>query len=234
MYKAIQAERLYEQVVEQIEERILSGDLHTGDQLPSERQLAEQLNVSRTVVREAVKALSQKGLVEIRTGRGTFIKDGTPEAVRHSLNLMMRFEQDAGPHWLVEVREIIEPEIAALAASRINEKRLLTLKEAIAEMDASLDRIEDYIAADLKFHSALAEATDNPLILKLVDTIVDLLQEQRAKIGVTTNGPLRAQIHHKQIFEAIERRDPESARREMRAHLQQVREDGEEALSKNP
>ena len=233
MYNPIQVERLYEQVIGQIQDRIISGELRPGDRLPSERELAEQLNVSRTVIREAVKALSQKGLVEIRTGRGTFITDGTPEAVRHSIDLMMRLEQASGQRWVVEVREIIEPEIAARAAGHMTDECLGTMQAAIDAMENSIDDIDSYVAADMRFHTALAEAAGNPLILKLIDTIFDLLQEQRKRIGRVSHGPQRAQMHHKLIFEAVKRGDEEAARQAMRAHLEQVRVDTELVVSGN-
>src|SRR5947209_1142112 len=116
MYEAIQSERLYEKIVEQIERRIWSGELKVGDQLPAERELGDQFHVSRTAVREAVKALREKGLVEVRPGRGTFVTNGTSQAVRDSLGLMMKFSLGNGSREIVEVREMIEPEIAALAA----------------------------------------------------------------------------------------------------------------------
>src|SRR5207245_5188617 len=90
VYKAVRTSRLYEQIVQQIEESILKGTLKTGDQLPAERELAEQFGVSRTAVREAIKALSEKGLVEAYSGRGTFITNGTSQAIRQSLDLMMK------------------------------------------------------------------------------------------------------------------------------------------------
>src|SRR5512136_427194 len=103
-YQVIQSERLYEKIVEQIKGRIVSGELKIGDHLPSERELAEQFQVSRTAVREAVKALSEKGLVQVRPGRGTFITNGTSQAVRQSLGIMMKIGQAGGTRDLVEVR----------------------------------------------------------------------------------------------------------------------------------
>ena len=93
MYKVVRSSRLYEQIVQQIEDSILKGTLKSGDQLPSERELALKFGVSRTAVREAVKALHEKGLVEAYSGRGTFITNGTSEAVRQSINLMLRIDQ---------------------------------------------------------------------------------------------------------------------------------------------
>src|ERR1700680_4396054 len=119
VYKLVRTSRLYEQIVQQIEESIVKGTLKAGDQLPAERELAQRFGVSRTAVREAVKALSEKGLVEAYTGRGTFVTDGTSRVVKHSLDLMLRIGQQEGSTFLAELRQILEPEIAALAAQRI-------------------------------------------------------------------------------------------------------------------
>ncbi len=224
-YEAIQTERLYAKIVEQIQRRILSGELKVGDHLPPERELAEQFHVSRTAVREAVKTLSEKGLVQVRPGKGTFIANGTSQAVRHSLGVMMKIGQIEGTNDLVEVREIFEPEIAALAAQRAGEEHIAVMREAIETMDAALADANAYIEADLDFHLALAEASQNSLIPLLIDSFVDLLREQRLGIFHVQGGPERGQVHHRKIFEAILRRDPEAARNAMRTHLHQVRED---------
>lgn len=225
MYKLVRTSRLYEQILQQIEDAILKGTLKPGDQLPAERELAQQFGVSRTAVREAVKALREKGLVEAYSGRGTFVTDGTSQAVRQSLDLMMKIGQPGGTTHLAEVRAILEPEIAALAAVRAEEEDIATMREAVAVMDRSGLDGDAFIEADLDFHLSLAEAAANPLILSLIDSIVGLLREQRMRVFKVDGGPERGQLHHKRILEAVERRDSEKAREAMRAHLQQVRED---------
>src|SRR5215468_1883021 len=135
MYKIVQTSRLYEQIVQQIEDSILKGDLKPGDQLPAERDLAQRFGVSRTAVREAVKALREKGLVEAYSGRGTFVTNGTSQAIRQSLDLMIRIGRHEGAVHLAELRQILEPEIAALADSRIKEQLLSTMREAVKTMD---------------------------------------------------------------------------------------------------
>lgn len=225
MHKTIHTSRLYELIVQQIEESVLKGMLKAGDQLPAERDLALQFGVSRTAVREAVKALREKGLVEAYSGRGTFITDGTSHAIRQSLGLMIKIGQPSGSNHLAEMRGILEPEIAALAATRIQEPHLILMREAVALMDRAQEDPEAYIEADLDFHLALAEAADNPLILSLLDSIVALLREQRIRIFQVEGGPSRGQYHHKRILQAVEQHNPEQARAAMRAHLQQVRED---------
>jgi GntR family transcriptional regulator, transcriptional repressor for pyruvate dehydrogenase complex len=227
MYKVVTTSRLYEQIVQQIEESILKGALKPGDQLPAERDFARQFGVSRTAVREAVKALREKGLVEAYPGRGTFVTNGTPPSVRQSLGRMMRADQSEGTAQLVEVREILEPEIAGLAASRVDEEAIATMREAVEVMDNAKGDPEAFIEADLDFHLALAEAAANPLILSLIDSIVAVLRDQRMTIFKVDGGPERGQYHHKKILEAIEHRDPQGAREAMRAHLKQVREDSE-------
>jgi GntR family transcriptional regulator, transcriptional repressor for pyruvate dehydrogenase complex len=229
MYKLVQTSRLYEQIVQQIEESIHKGALKPGDQLPAERELAQQFGVSRTAVREAVKTLHEKGLVEAYPGRGTFITNGTSNSVRQSLDRMIRAGQAEGTAHLAEVREILEPEIAALAAARADEENIAAMREALLVMDDAKKDPQAFIEADLDFHLALAEAASNPLILSLIDSIIGVLREQRMGIFSVDGGPERGQYHHKKILEAIEHRDALGARESMRAHLRQVREDSQRA-----
>jgi GntR family transcriptional repressor for pyruvate dehydrogenase complex len=219
--------KVFERVAEQIERRILNGELSYGDRLPTERELAEQFQVSRTAVREAMKILAQKGLVDMRPGRGTIVIDGARAAMESSFGLLMKMKvgEVGGSDNLVEVRTILETEIAALAAARATEKEIAAMREAIRVMDESLDNADRFITADNSFHEALAQATQNALILILLNAIVNLLSEQRKQIFEVEGGPQRGQLHHRRILECIVRRDPEAARAAMRSHLFQVRED---------
>ncbi len=227
MYLPIQPERLYERIVSQIEERIVAGELKTGDQLPAENELAKQFRVSRTAVREAIKALREKRLVEVRPGRGTFITNNAPGSMRHSLGLLVKFGSSNGSGDLVEVREMLEPEIAALAASRTTDEDIAAMQEAVDTMDTALDDADRFVEADLDFHLALAEATQNPLIPLLMDSIIDLLREERKRTGLVEGGLRRGQQHHKKILKAVMQRDARVARRTMQDHLEQVRKDSE-------
>lgn len=231
MADVLQHRKLYEQVVERIRQQILAGELRSGDQLPNERNLGERYGVSRTVIREAVKTLIQNGLVEVRRGQGTFVVDGTAVALKESLRLMMGFaseERRAGE--MVEVRELLEPEIAALAARRRTDGDLSVLRAAIRDMDAAVSDATRFIEADNRFHIALAVATQNHFIPRLLDSVVDLLQEMRAQIFQVAGGPMRGQQHHFIILDAVEAGDATAARDAMLAHLAQVREDGLHAL----
>src|SRR5260370_42243404 len=144
-YETIQSQRIYEQIALQIEKRILEGELKLGEHLPPERELAEQFGVSRTAVREAGKALAEKGLVQGRPGRGTFVTNGTSQAMRRSLGRMLKIAQPEGARHLVEVREIFEPEIAALAALRASDDQIGAMREAVATMDGPITDREPYI-----------------------------------------------------------------------------------------
>jgi GntR family transcriptional repressor for pyruvate dehydrogenase complex len=225
LYKVIQASRLYEQIVQQIEESILKGELTEGSQLPAERDLAKQFGVSRTAVREAIKALQEKGLVDAFPGRGTFVTNGTSNSMRRSLDRIIKSGEPDGLAYLAEVREILEPEIAALAAVRATDQDLAAMREALDVMESARQDSDAFIEADLDFHLALAEAAANPIVLSLIDSIVGLLREQRLRIFRIPGGPECGQHHHKRILEAIQRHDPQEARVAMQAHLSQVRED---------
>lgn len=231
MYKHLQASRLYEQIISQIEANIEDGTLSAGDKLPPERELSEQFGVSRTVVREAVKALREKGLVRIYPGKGTFITDNTSEVMRESIGLMVKIDQDKGLANLMQIRAMLEPEIAALAAQMATPEDISEMEQAIQAMDEALDDADAFVEADQQFHHSLAQATQNELILRLINPIVELLREQRIRIfDAGTGGPQRGQQHHKRIFSAIVDRASDAARQAMIDHLEQVRADSD-ALS---
>jgi GntR family transcriptional repressor for pyruvate dehydrogenase complex len=225
MYTPIRSERLFQDIVRQIEERILRGELCPGDRLPTERELAVQFGVSRTAVREAARALAQKGLLEMRPGRGTFVVDQTSRMARETLSLLLRYRPANGLHELLEVRELFEPEIAALAAERVTSEELEALQSLVAHMDRSLSDIESFVAADDDFHRLLVQSSGNSLMVRVFEPIVDLLREQRIRVGYTPDGPRHGQFHHRHILAALFERSAEGARAAMRAHLVQVRRD---------
>ena len=232
MYQAVRTARLYEQIVEQIEESIREGRLKSGDQLPAERELALQFGVSRTAVREAMKTLCEKGLVEAYSGRGTFVTSGKSRSAKHSLDWLAHSGELMDARYVTELREILEPEFTSLAATRIEDQQLAMMREAVDVMDRSMQDPDAYIEADLDFHLALAEAAGNPLILSLLDSIVGVLREERLGVFRVPGGPARGQVHHKMILKAIERRNAARARRAMIAHMQQIHEDTAKARTR--
>ncbi|MBI1878790.1 MAG: FadR family transcriptional regulator [Chloroflexi bacterium] len=229
MYSTVHASRLYEQIITQIQNLVMEGSLRPGDKLPPERELAEQFGVSRTAVREAVKALREKGLVNIQAGRGTFITNDTSEMMRGSLDFIVKVGLSNGVVNLNEVRTLMEPGIAALAAERSSEADVQMMEQAIAAMGAAMNDADAFAEADLEFHLTLARATQNPLIPILLDPIVDQLREHRKRIFLVEGGPQRGQYHHRRILAAIKKRDLEAARIAMCDHLMQVLTDSETA-----
>lgn len=216
---------LYEQLARNIRGQIIDGDLSAGDRLPNERELAEQFGVSRTVVREALKTLKQEGLIEVRPGTGTFVVDATGEALTQTFGLMMSIGKEKSLLDIVEIREILEPEIAALAAERATPKHIEAMEHAVQLMDANLNDISEYARKDHSFHLALANATGNNIIPRLMASIVDLLQELREKIALVEGARERGQQHHRRIIDAVKAKDSASARAAMQEHLRQVRQD---------
>lgn len=234
-YTPIQTERIYEQIVAQIKQQIESGELKIGDKLPTERELTEQFKVSRTAVREAVQALREKGVVEVHPGRGTFITNTIFKSASESFELMMKMsgiDRDSFTD-LFELRKILEPELAALAAERRTDEDIETMKAAVEAMDDSLDDMEAYIMTDGIFHQAIAKATKNKLIASLLDPIMDILTEQREKNFLAgVQSPQRAQNYHREILDAIARCQPNAARKAMKSHLDQVSMDIEIQVGK--
>jgi GntR family transcriptional repressor for pyruvate dehydrogenase complex len=225
MYQPLQSFRLYEQMASQIKERIVRNEIKVGELLPNERDLAIQFGVSRTVVREAIKSLEKERLVQVRHGRGTFVINRSQQAVRDSLNTLISFDQSDDLENLLEVRTLLEPGIAELAAKRATVEQIAALKATIEAMDAAMDDAEKYIAADNDFHLILARATGNDLLMNLVEPIVGLLTQQRKKIFLVNGGTQRGQVHHKKILDAIQEHKKENARLAMIQHLAQVRQD---------
>jgi GntR family transcriptional repressor for pyruvate dehydrogenase complex len=224
-------ERLYEQVAGHIEELISTGKLNVGDRLPPERELAEKLGVARGVVREAVKVLEVRGLVAIEPGRGTFVVEDDTQSLSNHLARLFRMGRITHGD-LIELRRVLEVEIAGLAAQHASAESIKEMKQAVEEMDENISSPERYIAADLNFHLALARATQNKMFPLLIEVIVDLLQESRRLIYHVPGAPERGQAWHRLIAESVEKRDALGANDAMAKHMQQVAEDaavGEQA-----
>jgi GntR family transcriptional regulator, transcriptional repressor for pyruvate dehydrogenase complex len=225
-YKPLKSQRLYQQLADDIKTQIVHGELESGNKLPNERELSEKFGVSRTVVREAMKSLAQEGLVEIQPGRGTYVVYQTMDAVKRSLGNLAMFDKEQ--HWedLVQVRELFEPGIARLAALNAKPEDILAMTEAVETMENTLENADSYIAADNKFHNALASATGNNLISSLLDPIIGLLIEQRRFVFNSKHGGPRAgQVFHKKILKAVKQRDGDAAHQAMMEHLKQVSRD---------
>jgi GntR family transcriptional repressor for pyruvate dehydrogenase complex len=224
LYRKFTRERLYEQVADHIEDLVSTGKLQVDDRLPPERDLAEKLGVARGVVREAVKVLDARGLVRVEPGRGTFVTEGSAESISEHVSRLFRMGRLTYED-LIEVRKVLEVEIAYFAAGRADLDNLEMMRQAIEQMDQRLDNPEEYIEADLSFHLALARATQNGMFLLLIEVIVDFLQKSRRLIFQVPGAPQRGQVWHRRILQAVEEGDPDAAADAMRNHMQQVAKD---------
>jgi GntR family transcriptional regulator, transcriptional repressor for pyruvate dehydrogenase complex len=215
---------LVERVAEQIEGRIVGGQLTAGERLPSERELAEQFGVSRTVIREAVRVLAAKSLLEVRSGSGTVVRAPTTRAIAQSMTLLLRTGERIDHAAIHEVRRTLEVEIAGLAAERRTAEDSTRLAELLAEMAALFDGepavVRDrFTTNDVLFHAALARATHNELFVLLLDSIADVMLEVR-RIGFEATGTHQDTLaDHRAIFEQVRAGHAEGARDAMRAHL---------------
>jgi DNA-binding FadR family transcriptional regulator len=222
-------ERLVDRVVNEIEGFIIAGQLEPDTKLPPERELAEQLGVSRTVIREAVRILVTKGLLETKHGVGTVVRQMTREQVVEPLTLYLRTQNGGHISFddLYQVRLILEVEIAGLAASQATETELALLQQIISSMEAVQDDPDLLAAHDADFHSALVRMTHNPLLIVLVDSIRDLLQEYIARVTPYLDPRQENLPHHYHLFERIQAGDVEGARQAMRENLEQMRKNSE-------
>lgn len=213
---------LADRVAGHMTERVVDGTLKRGNRLPPERILAEQYGVSRTVIREAVRTLVSKGLLETRGGSGTYVRSPDPASVAESMSLLLRLHHGhtTVPYDKVhEVRLVLEVEIAGLAARRAQPDDLLALEREIERQRRSDDDREAYVASDVAFHASLAAAAHNELFPVLLNSISDVMAEVR-QLGFQVPGTHETAImHHERILAAVKARDSAAAVRAMKAHL---------------
>ena len=210
-------ERLYVRVARRIAELIASGEVAPGDKLPSERDLAEMLNVSRPSVREAMIALEVSGLIEVRTGSGIYVAEqGASQPLKVG-------DEGIGPFEILEMRLLIEPEACALAAERISDEQLAALQALFAEMQRC-NGTPEMEAHDGGFHQLIARATANTAIEKTVAWLWELRNQSELSRGfhrlIIEEGVYPVLDEHERILRALEARDAGAARAAMRAHLE--------------
>jgi GntR family transcriptional repressor for pyruvate dehydrogenase complex len=214
----IKSTRIYEEIVRQIKLMIGEGRLKSGDQLPPERDLAEKFVVSRTSVREALRALESLGLVEIRPGEGTFVRQVSVEALIEPLALVMLSQREAIGE-LFEARRLLEPSIAGLAARRATPDEIHEMERILDDQAKEIAAGRTGIAQDAQFHAAIGTAAHNRAITRIVHAIMDLLTQSREESLNTPGRPERSHQNHRRILEAIARRDDSGAEHAMREHL---------------
>jgi GntR family transcriptional repressor for pyruvate dehydrogenase complex len=205
-------------VVSHIRALIENGTLQAGDKIPPEREFARSLNISRASLRTGIGYLAAMGVMKVRHGVGTFVADGPAEFGKASFGLMSALH--GFQSWqMFETRLIIESNLAALAAERGREEHHIALAEEVAEIFAAVDRPADFLIHDVLFHRILSQASGNPILAALMETITSAIYDKRRKtVEHSTDLHESAEMHRK-IYRAIRARDPIEARRLMEQHL---------------
>jgi GntR family transcriptional regulator, transcriptional repressor for pyruvate dehydrogenase complex len=213
--------RVFESIVDQIQRQILAGELKPGDRLPNERDLAVRFGVSRASVREALAALQLMGLIESRVGGGTYARKDMLEATISPIARILAAEIDQAGEPL-EVRRILEPQIAWLAAERATPEDLAELERCLEEQQSRVAAAQPTVEQDEMFHSAIAKATRNRVLEQLVGVINNLIKPSRLNPPRTTEDYIRTLLGHKSILEAIRRHDQQAAFDCMADHIDTV------------
>ena len=220
--KPIKTQKIYEQIVDQIGQLVAEGHLKPGDRLPSERELVERFQVSRASIREAISALEMMGLIEVRSGEGTYIRQVNIDSVVAPLAWMLFIEKDTDLE-LYEARKILEVQAAGLAAERAEEDEINEMFEALEVMRMDLQKQRLGEDADHNFHYAIARATHNKILFRLMNTISDTMRKtlktSRSKLYEDKNTPEKLYKEHYFLYEAIKNHDVERAQKLMLDHL---------------
>lgn len=222
LYASVPRLAASESVAMRIERLIVDQQLKPGDALPPERELASRLAVSRNILREALRSLSARGLLEVSPGRGTFIAEPSVATVQASLSLLLKLKQVRLSE-LCDVRELIEPEMAARAAEHATPDDYLALAHWIARLDEARSDPEAHVDADLGFHLCIATTAAHPVLKAIGDAVsVPVLRGMLAGTAVP-RAIETSDDQHREIFAAITSRDPEASRQAMREHLVYIR-----------
>lgn len=212
------ATKLYEEIAAQMIERIHAGELKPGDRLPPERALAEEYGVSRTVIREALRSMEMMGCVESRVGEGTFIKAPSLSDIVDPFSMVIAQNGRLGAD-LIEVRLILETEVAALAARRRDDAQLCALEETVREMERDIEGGGMGLQADETFHEILVNAAGNEALSVMLSMCSGMLSRTRPLTQSIKGVPRMALKDHAAICEAVRIQDERAARRLMRSHL---------------
>ena len=218
--EAIPRSRVYKAVAQQLEDRIVAY-LKPGDRFPSERELVQVLGVSRSSVREALHSLELMGLLEVRQGVGTVVRDpaaGSPvgpvaDALLHKREHIAE---------LLDVRKMLEPPVAQIAARHITPEQILEMEKLLQHQEEKLPRGEAAVEEDSSFHYAIAAATSNSIVIKLIDVLMDLLRETREKALQIDGRAQKSLAGHRGILAALKAHDAAAAGEAMLKHISEI------------
>lgn len=222
----VKSTRVYEQVVENIKGMIENGELKIGDKLPTERAMAEELNVSRASIREAIRSLEVIGLIESKQGAGNYIKKDFSEILLEPLSMMFMLQQGSAID-IYELREFLELSTIMVSAKRISKEELEKLKELIDKFKSS--EIEaNNVMIDKEFHYTIVKAANNPLITNLLNVVSQLIDkfitDSRKTILESSENKDKLLELHERIYLALEERDDYKAYTALKEHFELIKE----------
>lgn len=211
-----------DEAITKIKDMILSGELSAGDRLPPEKELSEKLGLSRSSLREAVKALEIIRVLDVRRGDGTYVTSLEPKLLTEAMTFIVDLHKDETILDIFEVRRILEPAAAAIAASRITPEQLAALRATLDSVDMETS-VEDLVEHDLIFHSLITAAADNAYLASVLDALSSSTVRARIWRGLTQEKAVdRTLSEHTAIIEALERGDAELAKALLTVHISGV------------
>jgi GntR family transcriptional repressor for pyruvate dehydrogenase complex len=219
--EAIRRPRLCDEVARQLQELIQAGRLKPGDRLPPERDLVRRFQVSRGSVRDALRMLEVVGLVRSRQGEGTVVQELSADSLVTPLSAALVPKRELLAE-LLELRRIVEPAFAARAAARATPQAIASMEDVLRRQRERSRRHESTIEEDSEFHYLVATASGNAVVNRVVDLLMDLMRESRAR-SLQVDGRLERSLEgHTRILRAIRRRSPKAAEKAMRRHLVEI------------
>jgi len=222
LVQPIRRDRLYQGIVAQIEGLLERGEIRPGDQLPPERQLAEQFQVSRASVREALRSLELLGVVETRAGGGTFVRHALPEDLAKPLSRVIARGHELKD--VIDVRGLVEPAVAERAAKNITAAELAEMREILAAQERKVSAGGSYVEEDTRFHEVIGAAARNELLVTVLGVIWDVLRSSREEWLLTEKRAHESLEAHRRILAALESHDPAAARAAAAEHIRAVGE----------
>jgi DNA-binding FadR family transcriptional regulator len=207
-------------IVDQVVDLIAGGHYRPGERLPSERELMETLGVGRSSIREAFQALAIMGLIDIRPGQGTFVRDITTDVIiRRNIFAPLINPEVTGE--LVEARIAVEPTIAALAARRHTEDELSAIDDVLSQCDRAIATGEPVYSHSASFHLLVARASHNTVFVRFMETLINLMAARGSRIEEHADFVRWELLSHREVRDAVALRDSDAARRLMEEHIVQ-------------
>jgi GntR family transcriptional regulator, transcriptional repressor for pyruvate dehydrogenase complex len=211
-----------DEAIEKIKEMITAGRLRPGDRLPKEADLASDLGLSRSSLREAVRALSLIHVLDVRQGDGTYVTSLEPGRLLEAMSFVVDFHRDNTVLEFLEVRRILEPAATAMAAQRIKDEEIESLREHLSALGTA-PTVEQLVANDLEFHRRIGAASGNTVLCSLLDSLSGPTTRARVWRGLTQEGALvRTLAEHRAILDALSARDADAARAWATIHIASV------------